>query len=316
MRRTCNPQRWFARRRVPALLACAALFGASAGDAETVDERWNLAGWTPSIATSLGVQSTDVSGFIESSDLEGDPVRPPSDGQVYATVPMLRLSLSIESPPLPESWGSIRTFGSLDYFATFPPSRDITGEADPSGLAIRPGLLVAPEEAVEGQGSKLGLRTNRNAYGATAGLAVPFDVGGFRFFLKPGVSWMRQEWEIRGLILRAVKPVPFGTDFRTVDLRAQGKLYTQGVGPYLSIEIEPASYGPILAGLFAEAAYYRTLGDRDVNVYDSVSIEGDGIPADSYEARWGMKLSEDFWRAAVGVRLFLSTDAFEARRSR
>ena len=58
-----------------------------------------------------------------------------------------------------------------------------------------------------------------------------------------------------------------------------------------------------------EAAYYRTLGDQDVNISDSASFAAEGVlPAETYNALWGMEISDDFWRAAAGLRFFLTTD--------
>ena len=158
------------------------------------------------------------------------------------------------------------------------------------------------------------VQTNRSAYGFTGGASVPVEISGFRFFVKPGVSWMRYQWDFRGLVLDAIKPgTIIGRNFRGVQLRARGKLYSHGVGPYLAIEMEPDPWGPVLVSAFIEAAYYRTLDEQEADITDSASYAGDGIPPDTYLGRWGIELGDDFWRAAVGIRIFLAADQFKKR---
>ena len=63
-----------------------------------------------------------------------------------------------------------------------------------------------------------------------------------------------------------------------------------------------------VAGAFIEGAYYRTIGDRDVNISDSVTISGNSLPTETYTGRWGMRVDQEFWRAAVGIRVYLAAD--------
>jgi hypothetical protein len=280
--------------------------------AKEPDPRWNLAGWTPSLSLGLGVHVTPVEGFVVATNSAGDFVRPPQYDDNTAVTPLARISLGIETPELPLIPGNIRLFGSADYFVSFPPSLKVANEGNPTGFLVPPGFRDPPAAAIEGQGSQTSLEMGRSAYGLTGGVSIPIDVGDFQFHIKPGVSWMRQRWEVKGVVLAVEKSslpfLPPSRDFRGIELRARGKLYSSGVGPYIAIEAEPDSWGPILVSAFIEAAYYRTLGDRKVNISDSETLTGNNLPPDTYLGRWGIEVDKYFWRAGVGIRVFLAAD--------
>ncbi len=260
-------------------------------------------------------------GFVVATDSNGDllPGRPPDDSQKTFVVPAFHVGLTLDSPPLPKVPGNIRLFGSLDYFATFPPERFAANEASPSGFFIRERSDVVPdvpEEAIEGQGSQTQMQTGRHAYGATVGLSfpLPFEIFGLKVHVRPGASWMRYKWEMTGVILEAIKVEPgpmmvSGREFRGVELQARGKLYSNGVGPYLGVELEPYRIGPTMISIYAEGAYYRVIGDRTLNITTTQTFT-DSIPRlpspETYQGRWGANVSRGFWRAGVGVRLYLA----------
>ena len=296
------------------LVMSASIAGADTGTeagTEESDPRWNFKGWTPSAAVTLGVHATEMDGAMIATDSSGATIRTPQRSDDYAVTPMLHLSLGLESPELPSIPGEIRLFGAVDYFVTFPADRHLVGEGNPTGFFVPPGFINPPAEAIEGQGSQTTNKTARSAYGFTGGMSIPFQIGDFRFFVKPGVSWMRYKWDIHGVVLDAEKSndfFAFGRDFRQIELRARGKLYSSGVGPYIAIEVEPDPWGPVLVGAFIEGAYYRTIGDRDVNITDSQTLSGNNLPTETYLGRWGMRVDQEFWRAAVGIRVYLAAD--------
>lgn len=279
---------------------------ASAEESEK-DPRWNFMGWTPSLSGSLGVLATDIEGFVIATDSSDTPIRDPAAADKSAVSGLVHFSLGLETPELPRVPGRLRFFGNVDYFLTIPPDRQAAGEGNPTGFDLRPGSPDPPEVAIEGQGSKTGVETALSAYGVTGGVSIPVEIGDFRFNIKPGVSWMRYRWDIQGVVLRAIKTGP-GRDFRAIELRARGKLYLSGVGPYLAFDLEPDPWGPVLVSAFVEAGYYRTLGERRTDITAAQSISGDGLPPDTYLARWGIKLDEHFWRAGAGIRLYLAAD--------
>jgi hypothetical protein len=295
------------------ILLIVASASASAADSHGREEdpRWNFNGWTPYMDAMLGVHVVGITGSVDTREDSGNgaSIRTPKDTDGFAVSGLLRLSLGIETPEIPVVPGHIRFFGNVDYYVTFPPDRKAVGEGDPDGFSLKPGFFDPPVEAIEGQGSELKIRTNRSAYGATAGISVPIEIAGFRFFLKSGASWMRYEWDMKGLVLAAIKnPNVFGRDYRAVELRARGKLYSTGVGPYVGLEVAPTVLGPLAVGAFIDAAYYRTIGDRDANFTASQTLSGDNLPTDTYLARWGVRVDKDFWRASAGIRVYLAAD--------
>jgi hypothetical protein len=75
-----------------------------------------------------------------------------------------------------------------------------------------------------------------------------------------------------------------------------------GIGPAVEVEFDAGEVGPFRARAFVEAGAYRILGDRDLNLYDSVSID-DAIGMDRFEARWSMEADPWLYRVGIGVRV-------------
>jgi len=273
------------------------------------DPRWNLAGWTPSLSLGIGVHVTPVEGFVIATNSAGDTIRPPQDDDNQAITPIARISFGVETPEIPAIPGNIRFFGSVDYFVSFPPDLKVANEGSPTGFFVPPGFSNPPAAAIEGQGSQTSLQMNRSSYGLTGGVSIPIDIGEFRFHIKPGVSWMRQQWDVKGVVLAAEKAAfPPSRNFRGIELRARGKLYSSGVGPYLAIETQPESWGPVLVSAFVEAAYYRALGERKMNFTDAKTYTGNFLPPDTYLGRWGIEVDEYFWKTGIGIRIFLAAE--------
>jgi hypothetical protein len=292
-----------------ALLVVLATTARLAHAEEPEDPRWNLAGWTPSLTLGLGVHVTPMEGSILATNSAGNAIRLPQDTEHTMVTPLARISLGVESPELPVIPGHIRLFGSADYFVSFPPDVDVASEGSPTGFVVPPGFVNPPSAAIEGQGSQLAVEMNRHAYGLTGGISIPIDIGEFRFHIKPGVSWMRQQWDIKGLVLDAEKNgFAISRDFRGIELRARGKLYSSGVGPYLAVDTAPDSWGPVLVSAFVEAAYYRTIGETEANITASKTYVGASLPPDTYLARWGLEIDEYFWRAGIGIRVYLAAE--------
>ena len=156
------------------------------------------------------------------------------------------------------------------------------------------------------------ISTNLLAYSFSAGVSIPVQIASYRFRVRPGVSWMRFAFDIQGDLHHAVKPSEFGTDFRAIALQRHGKLYLNGVGPYLELEaldgaLQLADH--VFVGFFAEAAVYRVLGDRRANV-GVVSSYDDAFGTDTYTTHWRVEADEWFYRFGAGVRIYLSGRAW------
>ena len=74
----------------------------------------------------------------------------------------------------------------------------------------------------------------------------------------------------------------------------------------LGIQFQPYELGPIQASAFIDAAYYRTLGDREIVLTDTMQSTDNLLPPDTYTGTFGFSIGDSFWRATAGVRFYLS----------
>ena len=276
-----------------------------ASSADGSDPR-SFHGWTPSLSLSLGVMSTGkVDGSVRSVDSMDVEIRPPDTGEGFATTPIAAATLGLDTPALTSLPLAPSLFVRASVIPTFELERNVASEGA-AGEFDPPDAFSFTAEAIGGQGSQTEISTNLLAYAVSAGLSIPIDVAGHRLRVRPGVSWMRFAFDIRGDLHHAVKPASFGRDFRAIDVHRHGKLYLHGVGPYLDVE---SFVGELWltrlfeVGFFAEAAAYRVLGDRRANL-GLVSTYDDAFGTDTYTTLWSVEADEWFYRFGVGIRLY------------
>ncbi len=278
--------------------------GSSADDSEPRHFR----GWTPSLSLTLGLMSTvgKVEGSVRSVDSMGTVVRPPDTGEDFATTPIATATLGLETPALTGVPLRPSLFLRASVIPTFEIERNVASEGA-VGAFVPPDAFTFTAPAITGQGSQTEISTNLLAYSFSAGVSIPLEVGGHRFRVRPGVSWMRFAFDIRGDLHHAVKPVAFGTDFRRVDIHRHGKLYLNGVGPYLELELLDGALEltrSVVVGFFAEAAVYRVLGDRRVDL-GLLSVYDDAFGRETYATRWTVEADQWFYRFGAGIRIYL-----------
>lgn len=281
-------------------------------------ELWSYRGWTPSLSLSIGMMSTGkVEGSVRSVDSTGVEIRPPDTGEDFATTPIATASLGVDSPALENVFLTPSFFVRATAIATFPIDRNVASEGAVGPFEI-PDALTFTAPAITGQGSQTEISTNLLAYSFSAGLSIPVELAGHRFRVRPGVSWMRWALDIRGDLHHAVKPAAFGSDFRAIDIHRHGKLYLNGIGPYLeleSIEGTLALTRSIAVGFFAEAGVYRVLGDRRANLGLESSFD-DAFGMETYTTQWSVEADEWFYRFGAGVRIYLSSGIGRSGTSR
>ena len=296
------------RRRAVAWAACFALLpGIALADDP---EPWHLGGWTPSLSLTLGLMSTGkVQGSVRSVDEDGEELRPPDTGEDFATTPIAAVTLGIDGPAFERVPLSPSLFARASVIPTFALERFVASEGA-VGPFQTPDAFTFTAPAITGQGSQTEISTNLLAYSFSAGVSIPLEIAGRRFHLRPGVSWMRFAFDIRGDLHHAVKPVAFGPAFRAVDLHRHGKLYLNGIGPYLEFEAlegRVAMTRALQFGFFLEAGVYRVLGDRRANL-GLVSSFDDEFGTDTYTTRWSVEADEWFYRFGAGVRIYASAE--------
>ena len=268
------------------------------------DGRWNLRGWTPSVSLGIGMMSTGpVDGSVRSIDSSDSEIRPASTNEDFAIGPLAEISLGLESPRIKFIPLQPRVFVSADYLPIFSIERNVAGEGTDNPLTPPP-FPGFPAEAVQGQGSKTKIETGSLAYGVTAGLSFPFALGGYRFHIKPGVSWMRFKLDVEGSLKHAVKPQALGSNFRAIDIVSNGKLYLHGVGPFLELESEGGALGPVFVSFYVHGAMYNVIGDRKMNL-GVISEFDDDFGQETYLTRWTVEADDWFYRIGLGARFYL-----------
>jgi len=298
------------RKALGRTIACVSALGMLLAGGSSADDSdpWGLDAWTPSLGLSLGVMSTGkVDGSVRSVDSSGSEIRPPSTGEAFATTPIAAATLGLDTPSLKRVPLKPGLFVRASVIPTFKIERNVASEGA-VGPFDPPEALSFTAPAIDGQGSQTEISTNLLAYSFSAGVSLPVEIAGYRFRVRPGVSWMRFEFDIRGDLHHAVKPVEFGTDFRAIALHRQGKLYLKGIGPYLEIESLDgvlALTDDVYVGFYAEAAGYRVLGDRRANL-GVVSRYDDAFGTETYTTHWRVAADEWFYRFGAGIRIYLN----------
>jgi hypothetical protein len=302
-----NPLRFDALCRTIAFVAVLGVLspiGSWADDSEP----WGYHGWTPSLGLSVGMLTGKVDGSVRSVDSTGTEIRTPASGGEFVTTPIAIVSLGLDSPALKSVPLRPSLFFRASVIPTFEVERNVASEGAVEDFKP-PDALTFTAPAITGQGSQTEVSTNLLAYSLSAGVSIPFEIAGHRFRVRPGVSWMRFAYDLRGDLHHAVKPIAFGTAFRAVDIHRNGKLYQNGVGPYLELESLAGALEltrSIVVGFFAEAAVYRVLGDRRANL-GLISSYDDAFGSDTYTTRWSVETDEWFYRFGAGVRIYLGS---------
>jgi hypothetical protein len=269
------------------------------------------------------------------------PLRPERSGSERAVSPFVGGSLQLLTPAIPIPTRP-RFFIQGEILPTFATDRNIAAEGDPDGvsapLAQNTGFIEGPLQFSQPEFVGVGSRTTSTVetlvYGASAGLAFPFELLGRRLWLKPSVGWLRYEVQVEGTVEAGLKddiPLIPGPNTRDctfvpnpafpgppgvptpqflaapcsgIGLSGSDSLWLQGVGPGLALELDAARWGPIGASLYIDAAAYKILGDRDLSFTSSVTYDTNlgRIPADTYTANWSFSADPWIYRAGVGIR--------------
>jgi hypothetical protein len=368
--------RWVSRSAVVALLAV--LPGASGAQQEKARQAGEDR-WVPSLAVISGftLQGQEASLAAVSEEMS-DPAAvellvPPVIGRSDDAVsPYVGASLALMSPALPLP-GRPRLFLGAEILPTFAASRDIAKVGDPVGFTfpdVPPPPLLDPEDQpgpcepedrecyprtgfaedlILGNGGWTTAEIDTLVFGATVGVAFPFELLGRPLRVKPSFGWIRYRIDVEGRAARAQCP-PFLTDTptpapstacasfdprgpfdpddpfrnpvsqpgfkREIELGAQDSQHFNGIGGGLEIEMDTGRVGPFGVSLFLEGRFYRILGDRTVDLSDSVPFEEEtvtsvlppfreaSLPAITATANWPFEVEPWMYRAGLGLRLY------------
>jgi hypothetical protein len=292
--------------------------------------------WVPSLAVISGVtiqsQEASVELFDSNFVLDEDFS---TVGDDVAVSPYVGANLELLSPALPLP-GRPRLFVGAEILPTFGAERDVAKIGDPSGF--RTPLFTPPlpgeevprsgytESGVLGQGSATAAQIDTLVLGAAVGVAFPFELRGRPLRVKPSFGWIRYKIDVEGRVLK-VECLPFTTpkgqpstaciDFdpagpnagnpfqpgftREIVLGAQDSQSFNGIGGGLDIEMDAWRVGQFGISLFLGGRFYRTLGDRTVDLSDSASFDDD-LGQDTFTANWSFEVDPWMYRAGLGLR--------------
>ncbi len=283
--------------------------------------------WVPALGLTSGVTFQQQDASVSSRNVTtGAPLRPPDSDSEWAVSPYVGGGLQLMTPTLPLP-GRPRFFAGGEILPTFAASRDIAKEGDPSALKLpfidqdgdgQTDPEEFPESAIGGVGSRTTAEIKTLVWGASAGIAFPFEVRGRHLRVKPSVGWIRYKIDIDGQVVSTAKEVPptpnpspdpmnpvppFDPDIREINLSGSDSLTLDGIGPGLEVEMDAFRWGEFGVSLYLDSHAYRVLGKRSVGFSTAQSYPQLGVlPPATYSANWSFEADPWMYRAGVGVR--------------
>jgi hypothetical protein len=297
--------------------------------------------WVASLATTSGVLIEQQHGSVESclfanpADATGCPapgsmpLRSGSSGHTRAVAAFVGANLEAMTPALPIPTRP-RLFLSGEIVPIFASSYDLAVQGNPGCVrGPEPGDPCARDEVVprdtpfgedaaNGQGSLIETTFETLGFGANLGIAFPFSAGERRLRIKPSVGWLSYEVQAEGTVVDAeCEPSNRCTDvdpgsgivspglLRETILTATDTQRFHAIGPGLDLEVDTGRFGPLGTSIFLGARFYRTLGDRSMEL-DTVQVYGDdGLPLanQAVAAHWEAELDPWMYRVGVGFRV-------------
>lgn len=278
--------------------------------------------FVPSFAFESGVTVHEWNAAVESrlcrecslSDPAATPVeaRPSASGHDFDVTPFVHGSLELMTPefPLPLS---PRLFVGGEFGGGFGTERKVAREGDASTVGSplddeAETTAFAAEQAT-GQGSEVVAQYGDYVYGVHAGVAVPFEMFGRQFRLRPSVGWTRFEIEVTGNVSDAecqqgggVCNESGGGFLRGTTLTSGTTESYDGVGPGLELEMDTGRLGPLGASLVLGVRGYKILGDTEIEFTAPVVVRDDAAGRDEYDARFRFEVEEWVYGARVGLR--------------
>ena len=264
---------------------------AKAESATSELDRWRPSG---AVFSLISVQDT-TSSVVSNLRPSDDPGRPIEQTQALIW-PSIGGSLDLMSPLLVEGFGAPRVFVHGDLLGAIVSDRKLANEGAPAEFDV-PTSPVFPEQAVAGQGSETRFDIGTLAWGAGMGVAFRFDVFGYEVVVKPSAEWYRYKGTFRGVVARAIKPVPEQPLERLVRLELTDRRTWDAVGGGLELETLVLEKGEFTGHMFVTGRGYALVGDRSINR----TVRDVTVPTDS--ADFAYKASSTFYNFGLGFRL-------------
>jgi len=228
----------------------------------------DTAGWIPSLAVGVDVQSQTFSGVVD-SEIRGLVT---GDRSFVSANPTLRAE--IMSPVLLEIAGRPRLFAHAGWqwgWLVSSDERFVAKEGSPGDVVIEQGKrgTAPPPRNYDGQGSEVDAKVDNGWY---AGLGVAFfaPIADYDFRIKGSVDYFQQEMSYQGTVHNVIcNEVIVANAFRCqlssqivqiVDGESSNTLHA--LGPRVGVELDVAKRGPMALSIFLEGFVYWYLGSR------------------------------------------------------
>jgi hypothetical protein len=277
--------------------------------------------WVPSLAITSGITIQQQKGSADSVVFE-DMTPPPIplrgfvNGKDTAVSPFVGGVLELMAPALSIPTRP-RLFASGEILPTFASDRDVALESDPGCIhgprpgakCLRDGGAAFPESAANGEGTRTSAEIDTVVFGASLGMAFPFQVGKRQLRIKPSVGWINYEVDAEGLVVSAKcgeggDPVCTSDSLRETTLSASDSQRFNGFGPGLDVEMDTGRYGPLGVSLFLGGRAYAIVNDRTISFEaEEIFDDQDQYGMDRAVGRFEVEVDRWIYRAHMGIRV-------------
>lgn len=259
--------------------------------------------WVPSLALRVAFSLQDQEGSVESFNTETlAALRPAAADEKLAISPIAGARLELRSPAFWRGRSSPSFFISGEIAALSNQRQRIAREGNPTGIE-EPDRTAFPQEAILGLGSVTTADIENVEFSASAGLFIPFEIGDFRFALKPALGYVRRRYNFEGRVFEALRPNPAGPT-QKISMVGNESLAVDALGPSLELEYDVAEIGESFgASVFIGGAAHRIVGNRDVAFSRTATAPNQGGVIESFAANWTADVDPWIYTAGLGVRL-------------
>lgn len=215
--------------------------------------------WVPALALMSGIIGEIAKTSVDSS------VRASASSSASFIAPWFGGSLELMAPQWLDAPGRPRLFAHVDVAGNFGFERDVAKEGAPGEFTLPDATDITNTDVVGGQGSVTRAKPGSLQVSAGAGVAFTLEPWGRRLRIKPSVGYLRDEFEVTGLVHSARLTTPGVPDvFDLIEISEGAKKVYHGIGPGLEVAVDTAKAGPLMLTVFISGAAYRILGDRKV----------------------------------------------------
>jgi hypothetical protein len=252
--------------------------------AEPPLEARELGRWVPAVGFVVGVAADAIDGDLNTTDVLGPRIAPPvptetrliagspAAADTTMIVPTFGASIELMTPGWQRLPGAPRGFARVDLAYGFGPEYNVPSIGDPGEFTVSGTPFGVTEGRVLGQGALMAVESDPFVVTVGGGLAFTLDAGGRALRIKPSVEYLRHEYEVSGLLRRAVQVTSPSTElsgFREVTLTASEKRVDHWLGPGVEVDIDATRAGDFVFAPYVALKAWVVLDDSQTVLLDS-----------------------------------------------